>query len=171
MHRWSSLALIASAATALGLSAGVATASPYCYETGPGYQKCVDGSSGGFFSPIYQGPQIRDNGSLPWAPAYSAPPAYVPPPIYLPAPPASSNVGPTLGSDCIHADFNKVTTASDGSSVRCASTSSGGYRWMIDTGAPQTDPAIAGQAAWTACITNPANTVEDCRCKVDGNCG
>lgn len=65
-------------AAALELSTGTANAGPYCYETGPGYQKCVDGSSGGFFNPIYQGPKVVDNGSLPWAPSYVPPPAYAP---------------------------------------------------------------------------------------------
>ena len=155
----------------LGLSSGTAAASPYCYETGPGYQKCVDGSSGGFFNPIYQGPQIRDNGALPWAPRYNPAPAYIPPPVYLPpAPPAGANVGPALGSDCIHAEVNNVTVALDGTRVRCTS-GPGRFRWIPDTGQTQVDPVIGGRAAWDACMSNPSNSPADCRCSVDGNCG
>ncbi|WP_458317164.1 hypothetical protein [Mycolicibacterium brisbanense] len=122
-----------------------------CFQTGPGH-----------YSLTYDRDRVR---------SYSPAPAYIPAPIYLPpAPPANANVGPDLGSDCAHAQLNIVTTASDGSSVRCATTSAGGYRWMIDTGRVEPDPAAAGQAAWTACITNPANTAADCRCSVDGNC-
>jgi hypothetical protein len=51
-------AAIATPATGLGLSAGVANASPFCYQTGPGYEKCIDSPSGDYFHPIYQGPAL-----------------------------------------------------------------------------------------------------------------
>lgn len=40
---------------ALPTSAGVAAAGPYCFDTGPGYQKCVDDD---YTNPIYQGPKV-----------------------------------------------------------------------------------------------------------------
>lgn len=51
---------------AAGLGTGIANARPYCYETGPGYQKCLDSPSGDYFNPIYQGPKYS-----PWAPNYN----------------------------------------------------------------------------------------------------
>lgn len=57
---------LAAVAIGLGLTAGVANARPFCYETGPGYQKCIDSPSGDYFNPIYQGPKYS-----PWAPNYN----------------------------------------------------------------------------------------------------
>lgn len=55
----------------------VAHASPFCFETGPGYQKCV--TSGHDLTPIYQGPTIYTGGNVPWVPS-------PPPPVYIPVP-------------------------------------------------------------------------------------
>jgi hypothetical protein len=64
-------------------STGVATAGPYCYDTGPGYQKCVSGGSGSdYLNPLYQGPKIYSGVNTPWAPPS---PAYAPP-VYSPSP-------------------------------------------------------------------------------------
>lgn len=57
---------LAAAAVGLGYSAGVANAQPFCYQTGPGYEKCIDSPSGDYFNPVYQGP-IYNN---PWGPNY-----------------------------------------------------------------------------------------------------
>lgn len=119
-------------------------ASAFCFQTGPGH-----------YSLSYT---LRQT------------PRYNPAPVYVqPAPPVAANTGPILGSDCAHAQLNTVTIASDGSRVRCANAT-GGYRWMIDTGETQPDPAVAGRAAWDACMSNAQNTAADCRCSVDGNC-
>lgn len=68
-----------SAAATLALSAGVAVAAPFCFETGPGYQKCV--VSGHDLTPIYQGPKVFDGGNVPWVPTYSPPVATAVPPV------------------------------------------------------------------------------------------
>ncbi|WP_059016994.1 hypothetical protein [Mycobacterium sp. M26] len=44
---------------------GVANASPFCYDTGPGYQKCIDSPSGDYFNPTYQGPKVYYGGDTP----------------------------------------------------------------------------------------------------------
>jgi len=46
------------ATTGFALSTGVAGAGPFCYETGPGYEKCLTSPSGDYFNPIYQGPKL-----------------------------------------------------------------------------------------------------------------
>ena len=73
---------------AAALCAGIASAGPFCYETGPGFQKCVDGSTGGYLTPIYQGPKIYDGVTVPWVP--SAPPVYIPSPAVPPDSPDRS---------------------------------------------------------------------------------
>src|SRR6478752_2304397 len=71
--RWGkSVAAVAALVVGLGLSAGTASAGPFCYETGPGFEKCLSSPSGDYFNPIYQGPMLPD-GYVPWSPP--APPA------------------------------------------------------------------------------------------------
>jgi hypothetical protein len=97
----------------IGQMTGIANASPYCFETGPGYQKCVDGSTGGYLDPIYQGPKVYDGGNVPWVPS-------APAPAYIPTPPSSDpahaldalatevlgNIQGTLDADPANAQFN-----------------------------------------------------------------
>lgn len=51
--------VLAAAATGHGLCTGVADAGPFCYETGPGYEKCLSSPSGDYFNPIYVGSAER----------------------------------------------------------------------------------------------------------------
>src|SRR5690349_22295107 len=97
----------------LGLSAGTASAGPFCYETGPGFEKCLSSPSGDYFNPIYQGPKLPD-GHVPWSP--SAPPA----PVYVPVlpPQQATPSGPQVGATCVHADMNSTAIAADGSALR-----------------------------------------------------
>jgi hypothetical protein len=57
---------LAAAAVGPGASTGVANARPFCYETGPGYEKCLDSPRGDYFNPIYLGPRYS-----PWNPNYN----------------------------------------------------------------------------------------------------
>lgn len=142
---------------AFNASAGVAGASPYCYDTGPGYEKCVDGSTDGFFHPIYQGPQVPD-GSVPWInPSPPAAPVIIPQEVVPPA--------PNIGDECIHAQANTTTTTAVGV-LRCVSIPQAGWQWQPDNG-PVVDPAIAGQLAWSDCIAS--HTAAECRKIVDGS--
>lgn len=153
------------------LSGGVANAGPFCYDTGPGYQKCISSPSGDYFTPIYAGPKLPDS-YIPWTPSDSDLPSWSPdfslPPADAPAPPplvASS--GPPVGSMCAHADMNTTAIASDTSAVRCEFVPSVGYEWLPDTGVNQIDPAVAGQNAWGDCIAS--HTAAECRQIVDGH--
>jgi len=67
-------------------AAGVANAGPFCYETGPGFEKCLSSPSGDYFNPIYQGPKLPD-GYLPSVP-------------YTPAPPLVDTNTPTASTGC-----------------------------------------------------------------------
>ncbi|MFG1930878.1 DUF4189 domain-containing protein [Mycobacterium sp. NPDC048908] len=71
----------------LGLSAGVADAGPFCYETGPGFEKCLDSPTGDYFHPIYQGPKLDDR-YIPWVPSADPPPVIAPT-----SPPVNTNGG------------------------------------------------------------------------------
>lgn len=53
-------AMVAAVASLLvvGALSPVARASPFCYDTGPGYQKCISSPSGDYFNPIYAGPKV-----------------------------------------------------------------------------------------------------------------
>lgn len=97
--------------TSLALSAGLATAGPYCYETGPGFEKCISSPSGDYFNPIYAGPKV-DHKYLPWVPTFISPPISgpAPPPIdagdNIPATPTTgcpdgTYVDPTNLSSCV----------------------------------------------------------------------
>src|SRR5690349_2886702 len=145
----------------LGLSAGTASAGPFCYETGPGFEKCLSSPSGDYFNPVYQGPKLPD-GYVPWSPPTPPAPVYVP---VLP-PQRTTPSGLQVGAMCAHADMNRTTVAADGSAVRCMSVPSVGYEWLPDTGVQQEDPAIAGQQAWSDCIAS--HTAAECRRIVDG---
>jgi hypothetical protein len=49
--------------------------------------------------------------------------------------------GPAVGSGCAHAQSNEVTTASDGTQVRCTTGPEyDGWIWLPDTGVPAPDP-------------------------------
>jgi hypothetical protein len=156
------VAAVAAFAVGLGLSTGTASAGPFCYETGPGFEKCLTSPSGDYFNPIYQGPKLPD-GYVPWSPP--APPA----PVNLPVmpPQQATPSGPQVGAMCAHADMNSTAVAADGTAVRCMSVPSPGFEWLPDTGVQQTDPAIAGQTAWSDCIAS--HTAAECRQIVDGN--
>ncbi len=52
-------------AAGFGVSIGVANAGPFCYDTGPGYQKCISSPSGDYFNPTYAGPKVFDGGNAP----------------------------------------------------------------------------------------------------------
>lgn len=85
-----SIGVILMSATALGLSIAVADARPFCYETGPGFQKCLDSPRGDYFNPIYAGPKIPDS-YIPWVPDPAPSPIYVPQaPSYIPPAPITS---------------------------------------------------------------------------------
>lgn len=73
-----SIEVILMSATTLGLSTAVADARPFCYETGPGFQKCLDSPSGDYFNPIYAGPKIPDS-YIPSVPDTAPSPIYIPP--------------------------------------------------------------------------------------------
>lgn len=105
--------ILASTAGCFGASSAVADAAPYCYETGPGYQKCVGGGgSNDYFNPIYEGPKVFDSGNVPWAPAYSPPAAPVMPPVAstnavdLLAGQVLNNIQSTLDADPGQPQFN-----------------------------------------------------------------
>ena len=72
-------------AVAAAPASGFAYAAPFCFETGPGYQKCVN--SGHDLTPVYEGPKIYDGGNVPWVPSYNPTPVYAAPPV-LPTSPA-----------------------------------------------------------------------------------
>ena len=146
----------------LGASASTASAGPFCYATGPGYEKCLSSPSGDYFNPIYQGPKLPD-GYIPWSPPAPARPVYAP---VLP-PQQAAPSGSQVGAMCAHADMNSTTVAADGSALRCMSVPSAGYEWLPDTGVPQVDPAIAGQQAWSDCMVS--HTAEECRWIVENN--
>lgn len=78
------------ATTGFALSTGVAGSGPFCYETGPGYEKCLTSPSGDYFNPIYQGPKL-DRPYTPSFPIFSPPP-----PVSIPAP-LPSNTGNGFG--------------------------------------------------------------------------
>lgn len=88
-------ALVA-AATGLGSSAFVASANPFCYETGPGYEKCISSPSGDYFHPIYQGPKV-DHSYIPWVPNTSPPLANIP---AAPPPNVNNDPGPPAARVC-----------------------------------------------------------------------
>jgi hypothetical protein len=79
---------------ALGVPTGVASASPFCFETGPGYEKCLTSPSGDYFNPIYQGPKMPD-GYVPWVPSAPAPAVSVPAPPLI-----DTNSSATLATGC-----------------------------------------------------------------------
>lgn len=88
MQRGIILAGVLVTASGIALSGSyVANAKPFCYETGPGYEKCLSSPSGDYFNPIYQGPKLPQ-GSIPWVPSINPAPIFVPPapPIAVPAP-------------------------------------------------------------------------------------
>lgn len=90
------LAATTFAVAGLGFSTGVAGAGPFCYETGPGFEKCLSSPSGDYFHPIYQGPKL-DDGNVPWIPSAG------PPIIDSPASPpidTSSGLGPAATAGC-----------------------------------------------------------------------
>ena len=64
----------------------VANAGPFCYETGPGFEKCISSPSGDYFSPIYHGPKLPDG--------------YISSVPYTPAPPSISSNDPTATTGC-----------------------------------------------------------------------
>lgn len=76
----------------VGLSTGVAAARPFCFETGPGYQKCVN--SGHDLTPIYQGPKIYEGGNVPWIPDSAPSPIYIPQAPIAPVPPVATTTVP-----------------------------------------------------------------------------
>ena len=100
-----SIGVILMSATALGLSIAVADARPFCYETGPGYQKCIDSPSGDYFNPIYQGPKIYEGGNVPWVPSVPAPiyvpqaPSYIPPAPIAAVPPDTGVLATLVQND------------------------------------------------------------------------
>lgn len=82
-----SIGVILMSGTALGLSIAVADARPFCYETGPGFQKCLDSPSGDYFNPIYAGPKVPES-YIPWVPDTAPSPIYIPQaPSYIPPAP------------------------------------------------------------------------------------
>jgi hypothetical protein len=131
------------AAAALALSTDVANARPFCYETGPGYQKCVDGSTGGYFDPIYQGPKVYDGGNVPWVPTYippaapALPPAAGPNPVDALADAVLANIQNTLNADPANAQAN--VTVQRVSLVRTGSTTFEGVATMTAFGGPPHD--------------------------------
>lgn len=157
MNRWPALALVAVATAGLGFSTGAAAAGPNCYETGPGYQKCVDGSTGGYFSPIYQGPKVFNNGSIPWVPTYSPPPIFVPPAApAIPAPAAQSACAP--GSYVDPNNLSSCLPATPGNDyVALAVPVSRPGLAMYGTGSSQ---ASANQIAIAQCVTHNNSTCQ-----------
>lgn len=134
---------ILSAAAVLGVSTAVADARPFCFETGPGYQKCV--TSGHDLTPIYQGPKIYEGGNVPWVPTYSPPVAPVLPPAPAPsvnavdvlAGTALNNIQNTLDADSANAQFNiRVLHVS---LTQTGSTSFEGVATMTAGGGPPHD--------------------------------
>lgn len=134
---------ILSAAAVLGVSTAVADARPFCFETGPGYQKCV--TSGHDLTPIYQGPKIYEGGNVPWVPTYSPPVAAVLPPAPAPsvnavdvlASTALNNIQNTLDADPANAQFNiRVLHVS---LIQTGSTSFEGVATMAAGGGPPHD--------------------------------
>lgn len=120
------LALVVSALW-LRLPMNMASANPFCYETGPGYEKCISSPSGDYFNPIYQGPKL-DRSYIPWAPAPTYAPA--PPPVNTnngPAPaygrvcPQGTYIDPANLNSCIAStpgnDYVSVATPSDNPTV------------------------------------------------------
>jgi hypothetical protein len=135
---------LAATATCFAGSAGVAAAAPYCYETGPGYQKCVDGSTGGYFDPIYQGPKVFSGGNVPWVPTYSPPAAPAIPPansspngIDALAGTVLNNIQNTLDADPGQPQFN--VRVHHVSLVRTGDTSFEGMATMTAAGGPPHD--------------------------------
>ncbi len=85
-----SIEVILMSATTLGLSIAVADARPFCYETGPGFQKCLDSPTGDYFNPIYAGPKIPES-YVPWVPDTAPSPINIPPgPSYIPPAPVAT---------------------------------------------------------------------------------
>lgn len=116
-------------------SSGVAAATPFCFETGPGYQKCV--TSGHDLTPIYEGPKVYDGGNAPWVPS-APPPVYIPapPPIEtgtaagLPAPIPAGTPGPRPGDFC--PELSITTQDGIGQTMWCNPTMTGDHSlvWM-----------------------------------------
>lgn len=134
---------VVSAVTTLGLSTGTADARPFCYETGPGYQKCIDSPSGDYFNPIYQGPKIYEGGNVPWVPTYNPPvaPALPPAPsvnaVDVLAGTALNNIQNALDADPANAQFNiRVLQVS---LTQTGSTSFEGVATMTAGGGPPHD--------------------------------
>jgi hypothetical protein len=74
------------------MSTGIASAGPFCYETGPGFEKCISSPHGDYFNPVYQGPKLPD-GSIPWVPD----PDPLPPIFIPPLPPAAVTIPNVTG--------------------------------------------------------------------------
>lgn len=106
VHRFTAAAMFA--ITGLGFSTGVASAGPFCYETGPGFEKCISSPSGDYFNPIYQGPKLDDR-YIPWVPSA------VPPPVRVPAPPPiniTNGPGPAATAGCPEGSYVDPTNLS-----------------------------------------------------------
>ncbi|MCV7359158.1 hypothetical protein [Mycolicibacterium fluoranthenivorans] len=84
MSRTRNLAVSVVIGGAIVVSSDIASAAPFCFKTGPGYQKCV--VSGHDLTPIYQGPEVFTGGNVPWVPTYTQPAAPAIPPDAAPNP-------------------------------------------------------------------------------------
>lgn len=86
--------------------------------------------------------------SVTTTPVTTAAPSPPAPPAPTPTPAAAA---PLLDTACTHAQANTITTSTSGLALRCISGITG-YSWQPDTGRPQVDPAIVGQAGWLNCL-------------------
>lgn len=144
LQRHTRRALVATAVTAglLALPASVVNAGPFCYQTGPGYQKCVDGSTGGYFDPIYQGPKIFNSGAIPWVPTYNPPIAPAPTTAGIDALAGTvlNNIQNTIDADPANAQANiRVLNVS---LTQTADTSFEGVATMTAGGGPPRDVPV-----------------------------
>ncbi len=153
------LALLVSALW-LGPPASMASANPFCYETGPGYEKCISSPSGDYFNPIYQGPKI-DHKYIPQAPNTA------PTPVYAPVPPSANGgegPGPADARTCPQGSYvdpgnlNSCLAATPGNDYVSLATSSSNPT-MATFGAATTQSG-ADEIAVAQCIAGTNSTCQ-----------